>query len=289
MSTSQSSQSVLVPDREEFEFRERLFAGRTDLAAGAHVEVQGQLTPSIQVTSGLRLDSFRSGSASAIAIDQRFGAKVRLSDRTRILLASGVAHQPPAFLIPIPAVSIRDLRGGLQKALQLSAGVETDLPYAATLTAGAFHNTFLNMNDAASRAVLDDANWDDLEKRSRGYAFGVELALKRRLTRHLGGIVSYTLSRSVRTTDGITQPAAFDRTHVLNVALMLDLGRKMACRESRPILSGCATRQKVTVGPNYERRLCACPTVSRLSFASMCDSKSAGTSDTVGSPSWSRA
>src|SRR5206468_819925 len=69
--------------QDEFEFRERLFAGRTDLAAGAHVEVQGQLTPSIQVISGLRLDSFRSGSASAVAVDQRFGARVRLSDRTR--------------------------------------------------------------------------------------------------------------------------------------------------------------------------------------------------------------
>src|SRR6185369_7177484 len=93
--------------QDELELQERIFAAHTDLAAGMRVEVVGQLTPSLQLTSGLRLDSFRSGDRSALAADPRFGAKAQVSDRTRFLLAAGTAHQPPAFLFPVPAVAIR--------------------------------------------------------------------------------------------------------------------------------------------------------------------------------------
>jgi hypothetical protein len=46
----------------------------------------------------------------------------------------------------------------------------------------------------------------------------------RDLTRRLGGFLSYTLSRSVRSTSFGRLPASFDRTHVLNAVLGYDLG-----------------------------------------------------------------
>ncbi|HKQ69094.1 MAG TPA: TonB-dependent receptor plug domain-containing protein, partial [Polyangiaceae bacterium] len=63
------------------------------------------------------------------------------------------------------------------------------------------------------------------EVRSNGSAFGIELFVKRKLTHRLGGFLSYTLSRSTRTANGRNFVAMFDRTHVLNAALALDLGR----------------------------------------------------------------
>jgi len=63
------------------------------------------------------------------------------------------------------------------------------------------------------------------EVRSEGSAFGFELFLKRRLTSRVGGFVSYTLSRSVRTANGRDYVATFDRTHVANAAIAFDLGR----------------------------------------------------------------
>jgi hypothetical protein len=49
--------------------------------------------------------------------------------------------------------------------------------------------------------------------------------LRRRLTRRLGGLISYTLSRSERIVPRVgVVPSAFDRTHVLNVAGSYDLG-----------------------------------------------------------------
>lgn len=61
--------------------------------------------------------------------------------------------------------------------------------------------------------------------RTMGESFGLELLLRRRLTRRLGGFISYTLSRSTRQADGRRYVAAFDRTHVANVALAYELGR----------------------------------------------------------------
>jgi TonB family protein len=64
-----------------------------------------------------------------------------------------------------------------------------------------------------------------IETRTRGQAFGLEVFVKRRLTSHIGGFLSYTLSRSTRTYGGRDYIATFDRTHVLNTALAFDLGQ----------------------------------------------------------------
>jgi hypothetical protein len=58
-----------------------------------------------------------------------------------------------------------------------------------------------------------------------GTSYGLEIFLKRRLTGRLGGFLSYTLSRSLRSLGTRQFVATFDRTHVANVALAYDLGR----------------------------------------------------------------
>lgn len=66
---------------------------------------------------------------------------------------------------------------------------------------------------------------DAFTVRTMGKAYGFELLLKRKLTKKLGGFLSYTLSRSTRTFDGRSYVASFDRTHVGNVALAYELGK----------------------------------------------------------------
>lgn len=72
---------------------------------------------------------------------------------------------------------------------------------------------------AGSRAA------DAFTVRTLGRAFGLELLVKRRLTRKLGGFLAYTLSRSTRSYEGRNYVASFDRTHVVNLALSYELGR----------------------------------------------------------------
>ncbi|HEY2408447.1 MAG TPA: TonB-dependent receptor plug domain-containing protein [Polyangiaceae bacterium] len=201
-----------------------LFPPRTDLAVGAWSDVVWNPTPEVEVTPGLRLDLYGSGGANALSLDPRISARFKSSKKVRIIHAYGLAHQPPSFVVPIPGLTPGKLQGGLQSTFQTSAGVEADLPSDITATATLFHNAFFNMTDALS---LVPAGVDNpLDQRSRGQAFGFELFVRRRLTKKLGGYLSYTLSRSTRSIDGYTFPSSFDRTHVASAALAYDLGRR---------------------------------------------------------------
>ena len=137
--------------------------------------------------------------------------------------AYGVAHQPPSFVVPIPGLTPGKLQGGLQSSWQTSAGVEADLPGETSAKATVFHNAFFKMNDVLGISTVgrDSA----LDQRADGSAIGFEFYLHRRLNKHLGGYLSYTLSRSIRKLDGYTFPSAFDRTHVASGAIAYDLGR----------------------------------------------------------------
>ena len=152
-------------------------------------------------------------------------SRLRVADRVHVLHSFGIAHQPPSFIIPLPGLQIGQLRGGLQTSVQASAGVEVEPAEATTATLTVFENIFLNMTDTL--AVLRPGQEEFLrEERSQGSAHGVELYLKRKLTRRFGGFISYTLSRSSRSVGSERFPSGFDRTHVGSAAVAYDLGRR---------------------------------------------------------------
>ncbi|MBS2012262.1 MAG: energy transducer TonB [Deltaproteobacteria bacterium] len=257
------------------------FPTRTDLASGIRADMVIGVSKIFEVTPGARVDFFASQGATAIGVDPRLALKTHVSDRTRLLTALGIVHQTPSFVVPLPGFQPGGIRGGLQKAIQESAGVEVDVAEGATATATVFHNAFYDMSDPLGSAPQQiagcppgafptgtiagdrgqgggggggqcgvprfpvgtigpdrsggggqaaDSNagrrvQNAFEVRSRGNAFGLELLFKKKLTSRLGGFFSYTLSRSLRTANGMTYVATFDRTHVLNGALAFDLGR----------------------------------------------------------------
>ncbi|HSN99758.1 MAG TPA: TonB-dependent receptor [Candidatus Nanopelagicales bacterium] len=201
----------------------RLFPSRTDSVAGAWADLVWRLDPRVEITPGVRLDLYHSNGASAVGVEPRLGVHVDITRRVRLLHAFGLAHQPPSFIVPVPGLAIANLQGGLQRSLQASAGLEVELPAKITASATLFSNVFLNMSDTAGvQPPGDDQNQ---VPRSLGTARGLEIYIRRNLTQHLGGFLSYTLSRSTRTLGGFTFPYAFDRTHVFNAALSYDLGR----------------------------------------------------------------
>jgi TonB dependent receptor-like, beta-barrel/TonB-dependent Receptor Plug Domain/Gram-negative bacterial TonB protein C-terminal len=211
-------------DREQFG---RLFPTRTDLTTGAYVSAAILVAPRVTVTPGIRTDLYNSDGATALGVDPRVSAEFEVSERVRLEHTLGIVHQPPSFAIPIPGFQIGGLRGGLQRAVQTSAGVHVELPEDVKASVTLFQNVFFNMTDAigVARAELGDDE-DELELRSLGHSFGLEVYLRRRLTRRFGGFVSYTLSRSTRSFGRVHVPSSFDRTHVLNVAAAYDLGRQ---------------------------------------------------------------
>ncbi len=206
----------------------RIFATRTDFATGIRGDAVIVIDKRMEVTPGLRLDIYGSDQARAIGIDPRIAARFAITDKVRIVHAYGLATQTPSPPLALPAVSIARLEGGLQRSAQTSAGVEVDLPSDVSATATVFHQAFYDLNDALGTAqvqIVDIEKSDSLLGKTRGSAYGLELGIRRKLSRTVGGLIAYTLSRSERTADGRTFLSTYDRPHVLNAALSVDLGQ----------------------------------------------------------------
>ena len=230
------------PQTQEFN---SLFPARDDVTLGAHTDVVLRY-PGVTVTPGIRADFYRSGSASAIGVDPRISSRLEVTDRIRLLHTFGVAHQPPSFIIPIPGLTIGSLQGGLQTSLQTSAGVEIDLPDQTTATFSVFDNVFLNMSDTLGVASEENDNITGM--RSLGSAIGAEVYIRRKLTRRLGGYLSYTLSRSTRSVGREHFPSNFDRTHVGSAALSFDLGRNWRAGTRFMLYTGVPTQASQRTG-----------------------------------------
>ncbi|MFT3776291.1 MAG: TonB family protein [Minicystis sp.] len=208
-----------------------LFESRQDLAVGFFADAVIDAGRGVQITPGVRLDLWGLQGATALSADVRLATRVPVTDRVRLISASGLAHQAPGFLFAVPGVAIGGLAGGLQKSFQTSAGVEVDLPLDIKASATLFHNAFFDLSDtmgitpARPEGYLQGRTLSWLNDRALGSATGLEIHIRRKLSERLGGFVSYTLARSTRHVAGNSFAAQFDRTHTLNAALSWDIGR----------------------------------------------------------------
>ncbi len=215
------------------------YPGRKDLAMGIRGDFVLKASPSVEIVPGARVDYFGSkselaGTSAAVpTFDPRLATRVKVAPRVTWLSAFGVTHQPPAFIVPVPGLQLGRLDKGTQTALQLSQGAEIALPLELTFTPTLFLHDYLNLTDATATCGIDhidNAN-ECLDQRVRGRTFGLELLLRRPLTKRLTGWFAYTLSRSTREAHPLgsadqlqTVLSEFDRTHVLNVVAAYDLG-----------------------------------------------------------------
>lgn len=235
------------PDAAEISQQE-ILTTRQDLATGGHVEAAFSLGP-VAFVPGLRVDLYASsdsaqparpgagvlggaparGRIATLAVEPRLAVRAALTPWLRAIHTVGLAHQPPSFVVPLPGFQPSPLRGGLQRSLQASAGIEAELGAGITGSATVFRSLFTNLSDALGTRPTDSGGPDLFESRADGTGTGLEIHLRRALTRRLGGYLSYTLSRSDRRVAGpprVRFPSNFDRTHVLSAALARDLGRR---------------------------------------------------------------
>jgi hypothetical protein len=235
------------PDAAEVS-RRQILTTRQDFASGVHGEVAWSLGP-VVFTPGMRVDLYASsdstqpalpgvgpfrgpagGRIAALAVEPRLSLRAALARRIRMIHTVGVAHQPPSFVVPLPGFQPSPLRGGLQRSVQASAGVEVDLGAGVTGSGTVFRSLFTDLSDALGTRPVDGGGPDLFESRADGTATGLEVYVRRSLSRRLGGYLAYTLSRSDRR---VTRAGGrrsvflsnFDRTHVLSAALAYDLGR----------------------------------------------------------------
>ncbi|MEO7328505.1 MAG: TonB family protein, partial [Minicystis sp.] len=233
-----------------------LFVTRKDLSVGFHADAVIEVDPRFELTPGLRVDLYGSQGKTQMGVDPRLSARIAVNRSLRLLPAIGLASQTPSFILPGPGFSL-GINGPLQRSLQSSVGVEMDLPEDVRATAAVFWNAFFDMTDGlgTARASADDFD-PSFGQRANGTSYGMELTVHRRLTKKLGGFLSYTLSHSNRITyrpyvRSIVPPRAatlrtnipssFDRTHVFNTALSYDIGRGFRAGARVVLYSGYPT------------------------------------------------
>ncbi len=199
-----------------------LFPPRADTGLAGWTDVVWKPSKELEVTPGLRVDTYISEGEKAVAVDPRLAVVAHAHEDLRLLHSFGVANQPPSFIVPVPGLAVASLNGGLQRSLQASSGVEIDLPMKVTASVTGFTGVYLNMTDAIG--AQQNPVEDELIPRSLGSSKGLEIYIRRSLSERLGGFVSYTLSRTTRSVDRERFLASFDRPHVLHTALGYRLG-----------------------------------------------------------------
>ncbi|HEX2874737.1 MAG TPA: TonB-dependent receptor [Polyangiaceae bacterium] len=200
------------------------YPARTDGVVGGYAALELLLTPQFVMRPGVRVDVYRSPGVSAVGVDPRLSAEYRVTPRLTLFSGFGVAHQPPSSAVPTPGLDPA-LGVGLQTGVQQSYGFRLKLPEQLSLEVTAFQAALFNLSDDIGQARARDTDQNLQEnQRGMGQARGIELFLKRSLTRKLGGFLSYTLARSQRFVGRSDAPSAYDRRHVLGAALGYDWG-----------------------------------------------------------------
>ena len=242
----------------------------TNSTWGAHADVVWRVTPRVEIVPGVRLDVFDGirangangtvrAQASTIvpAVDPRLSTRVTIAPRLTWLSSLGLSHQYPvlrvggipALLVLVPGFPTGDSQ--LQTAAQATQGLEFTLPADFTLTTTGFLSGWSGLTDLINNCIqimpattpppsgnsmAPPVPWTcPSNDPTHGIAYGVEVLVRRPLSKRLSGWLSYTMSRSTRDEHFLTPSGGdiqatvvsdYDRTHVLNAILAYDLGAR---------------------------------------------------------------
>jgi hypothetical protein len=198
----------------------------------------------LQVDVGLRGDVFLAGSSANSALSPSVSARYRLAPWLELHGGIGLAHRPRTSPLPIPGLNDVALDAGVEGALQTDAGAELQFGKELRIDLTAFYHRYSdvvylelildcqgNTDPSAAQALLTRQEPDSSICRRSGLptadgeSHGLELFLKRDLTRDLSGFLSYTLAfASATARDGTNFTPQSDVRHLLNAVLSYNLG-----------------------------------------------------------------
>ncbi|HEY3497749.1 MAG TPA: TonB-dependent receptor [Polyangiaceae bacterium] len=210
-----------------------LFPPRTEIKAGAYLAAEIHPTSYINVVPGIRADVYSDRGTTKVGVDPRISADFAVSRRVTIEQSLGVSHQVPNFVPSVPAaqvalksssIRIAGKDYGLQQTLTWSGGVRVKLPAEMTASAAVFRNGYFDALDPLGGKRDFSIDREVINRRSNIYSMGLELMLKRSLTKKLGGFLAYTLSHTEQATGNEESVSGFDRPHVLQAALGYSFG-----------------------------------------------------------------
>jgi TonB family protein len=243
---------LLVPDDTNIETGDdididptRLVRSVEQLGAALHADVAWDVTSRLRLQPGLRVDGYAISGQVFGTVDPRLSARYELDD-TRLLKGyAGVFHQPPQPEAVDARLGNPDVRS--ERGLHFGVGGEWR-PDRLWLVDGEVYYIdrsdlihFTSEGEVEGDTVTPD-NWINV---GIGHTYGLELLVKREISEHLFGWLTYTFSHSVqrRFPDRATSPwtaTAFDQTHNLNAVASwkpgggFELGARYRLATGRP-------------------------------------------------------
>jgi len=195
------------------------------LAWGVYVDLGLRPTKRLRVVPGLRLDGYYLDGKPRGSIDPRLSAHYQIDDRWAAKAYAGIYHQPPQ---PEGLDSrFGNPKLGLERGIHTGLGAEWKPAGAArrvhwSVDGEAYYISRSNQaaftQDVEVDPVTGEAHNVNFRSSRDGDTVGLELLIKRAITRHLFGWLSYTLSKTrTRHDPGDTYyPPRFDQRHTLN-------------------------------------------------------------------------
>ncbi len=233
----------------EPEIYTELFPPRTDGSGGVWADVVLFPRSKIQIIPGVRADIYSSLDAVRASVDPRISAEYHLTPRLRAIHSLGTAHQSPNFVPNVPGAQVAGLNNGLQQSLQAATKYEADLPWDVTGSVTFFINGTKQLTDPIGLGQSLAIDEQSGNKRAQGRAYGIEFFFKRALTRRWGALISYTLSKTLRSSESITTVPGYERPHVFNGALSYDFGYNIRASVKLALASGIPAQR---LAPSFD-------------------------------------
>lgn len=237
----------------EPEIYTELFPSRTDTSGGVWADVVLFPRSKIQIIPGVRTDIYSSLGTVRASVDPRITAEYQLTPRVRAVHSLGTTSQSPNFVPNIPGAQVAGLDNGLQRSLQAATKYEAELPWDVTGSMTFFINGTKQLTDPIGLGQSLSIDEQSGSQRSLGRAYGLEFFFKRALTRRWGAMVSYTISKTLRSHDTITTIPGYERPHVFNGALSYEFGYNIRASAKLALASGIPGRRTTLDGFVYDQ------------------------------------
>jgi TonB family protein len=176
----------------------------------------------LRLVPGVRLDVDTRLSRRGVWVDPRLAVFYDAGPGTLISAAAGLYGEAPQPQQTTDTLGNPSL--GPQHSLQVSLGLVQQLPWTSRLEATVFYKALWDLV-TQTRAVRPDGRPLFFSNGGLGRIYGLELLVRRELTRGLYGWIAYTWSLSQRRDDPTVpgypewHPAPFDQTHNLTLVL----------------------------------------------------------------------
>ncbi|MEO8846769.1 MAG: TonB family protein [Kofleriaceae bacterium] len=197
----------------------QIFRGSQLFGTAAYIDLGIDVTDRLKIVPTLRADQYILDGVYRESLDPRIVARYKLDDQWTLKGYVGRFTQPPQ-------PEALDRRFGnpsvqLEHGMHYGLGYEWRPDHVWSIDSEVYYverHDLVIFSDDVTQSADGSYSYVNFTNEARNYSYGVEAIIKREITEHLYGWLSYTYSRAreKRHPDSDWVPTTFDQPHVLN-------------------------------------------------------------------------